>query len=273
MNLLIDGDILCFACASVGDGHVWKSSDGHQERYKKDILAYCEQENLSVLELTEVYEPEPIENVLHSLKLMLESVFNAFESVNSYHIYLTGTENYRKDVGTILKYKGNRDNVRRPHHLATCKEYLVEQWGARVEEGQEADDALGINQTKETCICSIDKDLLCIPGKHYNWNSDKHVEVSEVEGLQNFYTQLCTGDSTDNILGLYGVGPKAKMLKEIRKCSDELDMLDIVWEQYHKRFGNYTEQFLVENARLLWIRREKDEMWELPHNRNDKESI
>ena len=288
MKLLIDGDILAFACASVGDGHVWKSSDGHRERYKKDILTHCESKNLSVLDLKEEYIPEPIENVLHSLKLMLESVFDSFECVNSYQIYLTGKNNYRNDVGTILKYKGNRDGTRRPHWLPKCRDYLVEQWGARVEEGQEADDALGIAQYGEavnhlgefidgpdqldTCICSIDKDLLAIPGNHYNWNSDKHVVVTPIEGMRNFYKQLVTGDSTDNILGLYGVGPKAKMLKEINKCFTELDMLDIVWEQYHKRFGNYTEQFLVENARLLWIRRQEDEIWELPHNRLDKEN-
>lgn len=270
MRLLIDGDLLAYACASVGDGHVWKSSDNHTERYKKDILTHCEAENLSVLDLKEEYLPEPIENVLHSLRLMIENVFNAFESVDKYQIYLTGKDNYRNALGTIKHYKGNRfeaDGVtpkRRPHWLNTCREYLIEQWGAKVEEGQEADDALGINQTEETCICSYDKDLLMIPGKHYNWNSDKHVTISEVEGIQNFYSQLVTGDSTDNILGLYGVGPKAKMLKEIKKCYTEQDMLEIVLEQYTKRFGNYAEQFLVENARLLWIRREEDEMWEMP---------
>ena len=120
------------------------------------------------------------------------------------------------------------------------------------------------------CTASIDKDLDCFPGWHFNWNLGKLYFVTEVEALQNFYCQLVTGDSTDNILGLYGVGPKAKMLKEIKKCYNELDMLDIVWTQYHKRFGNYTEQFLVENARLLWIRREKDELWELPHNRAEE---
>lgn len=270
MKLLIDGDILCFACASVGDGHRYIAPDKHAERYKKDILAYCEQAELSVLDLKEEYIPEPVENVLHSLKLMLESVFDAFDNITGYQIYLTGANNYRNDIGTIKKYKGNRfekDGVtpkRRPHWLNTCREYLVDQWGAKIEEGQEADDALGINQTEDTCICSIDKDLLMIPGKHYNWNTDKHTVISEIEGLQNFYQQLVTGDSTDNILGLYGVGPKAKMLKEIKKCYIEEDMLEIVLEQYKKRFGNYAEQFLVENSRLLWIRRNEDELWELP---------
>jgi len=149
MKLLIDGDLLAYACASVGDGHKWKSSDGYKTRYKKDILDHCEEENLSVLDLTEVYDLEPINNVLHSLKIMLESVFGAFEKIDSYQIYLTGSTNFRTELGTIQKYKGNRDGVRRPHYLPACREYLVEQWGAKIVEDQEADDILSIVQCED----------------------------------------------------------------------------------------------------------------------------
>jgi hypothetical protein len=271
MKLLIDGDLLAYACASVGDGHKWVTSDGHKERYKKDIIKYCGKNNLDVDTLEELYEPEPIENVLHSLKLMLENgIFEHFDSITGYQIFLTGKNNYRNEIGTIQKYKGNRDGTHRPHWLPKCREYLVEQWGAKIVDGEEADDALGYNQDKysglegKTVICSTDKDLRCIPGWHFSWSTDKQEYVSEVDALRNFYSQLITGDSTDNILGLFGCGPKAKAILNIRACENEEDMLEIVAEQYINRFGNYAHRFLVETGRLIWIRRERDEIWDIP---------
>lgn len=271
MKLLIDGDLLAYACASVGDGHKWMASDGYKERYKKDILAYDDAEGLDG-SFEEVYEPEPIENVLHSLKLMLENgIFEHFDSITGYQIFLTGKDNYRNDIGTIQKYKGNRDKSRRPHWLPTCREYLIEQWGAKVVEGEEADDAMGYSQDKnlnmseaETVICSTDKDLRCVPGWHFNWTTNKKDFVSEIDADRNFYCQLITGDSTDNILGLFGVGQKSTILKNIRACENEEDMIELVAEQYVKRFGNYAKQFLVETGRLIWIRREPDEIWDIP---------
>ena len=66
-----------------------------------------------------------------------------------------------------------------------------------------------------TVICSIDKDLLQVPGLHYNWVHDRSerndtngkVSVSEDVGLRKLYQQVLTGDSTDAILGIRGVGP------------------------------------------------------------------
>lgn len=278
MKLLIDGDILCYATASVGDGKKWQASDGYKERYKKDIIKYADEKGLEQ-EFVEVYEPEPIEHVLHSLKLMLENgVFEEFDSITGYKIFLTGKNNYREDVATILPYKGNRKDTRRPHWLPKCREYLIEQWGAVVEEGQEADDAMGIHQDKysdltdeNTIICTIDKDLDCIPGWHFNWDKNKKYFVTELDALRNFYGQLITGDSTDNILGLFGVGAKSTILKKIRSCQSEAEMVELVWEAYFKRFGNYAKQFLEETGQLIWIRREQDELWELPVREDAKE--
>src|SRR5258708_34339178 len=48
------------------------------------------------------------------------------------------------------EYKANRDNAPRPRHLQALKEYLITRWSARFALGQEADDALGIDQVKDT---------------------------------------------------------------------------------------------------------------------------
>jgi hypothetical protein len=277
MKLLIDGDIIAYSVASAADGKKYKAVDGHVERYKKDIIKHCTNENLDV-DLTEIiYEPEPVKYALHSVKQMTTSIMNSFRAVEDYQIYLTGPNNYRKDVATILPYKGNRADTRRPFHLQNCREYLIDQWTAEVTEGEEADDVLGIEQYKDfqrcgdekvslqktnTCICTRDKDLDMIPGWHYNWDTNKQYWVTGVESQRNFFSQLLQGDSTDNILGLFGVGKASKLIKTVHQMSDSAEMFSFVAQEYYKRYGTYWEQFLVENARLLWIRRFEDELWE-----------
>jgi 5'-3' exonuclease len=147
-----------------------------------------------------------------------------------------------------------------------------------VVEGIEADDAVGIAQYQnrfvigghlgkslgiDTVICSRDKDLHMIPGWHYTWSAGAQKEKplwwqDETEALRCFYRQLLTGDSTDNIPGLYGVGPSSSCVKCISTLDNELDMFRTCYEEYEKRFGSYAEQFIKENADLLWILREEN---------------
>lgn len=187
----------------------------------------------------------------------------------------SGQSNFRIDVATILPYKGNRP-TEKPHHYQRVRDYLVKFKKAEVVYGMEADDKLSIEQMKdrerwtiqfwseakikeyaETVICSIDKDLDMVPGWHYNWTKDnaKPYFINETKAIQNFYCQLLTGDVVDNILGLYNVGGKSALLSTCRSYTSELDMYRHVGKHYKKRFGSYAEQFMLENAKLLWMLR------------------
>jgi hypothetical protein len=108
-----------------------------------------------------------------------------------------------------------------------------------------------------------------VPGWHYGWHKGKQQEKGmwfqdEIGGIKCFYCQLLTGDSTDNIPGLYGVGTSSAHLKHVNSFDTEHDMYRYVLGQYELRFGSYAEQFLVENARLLWMRKEEGELWTPP---------
>ena len=92
-----------------------------------------------------------------------------------------------------------------------------------------------------------------IPGDHYNWRKGKYYTISEVEGKRNFWKQMLTGDAVDNILGLYGVGPKSAHVKAIDGMDDANQMFEHVHSKYRERFGNYCDQFFMENGELLWI--------------------
>ncbi len=127
-------------------------------------------------------------------------------------LYLSCASNFRKDLEE--SYKANRKDKRKPIILKAIREWLIEEYDARILPRLEADDAIGIALTSgeygDDCIAvSIDKDFDTIPGKHFNWNHKDGVrEVTEEEADYNFFTQTLTGDSTDNYPGCPGVGPK-----------------------------------------------------------------
>tara|TARA_R110002110_G_scaffold3563_2_gene18211 strand:- start:527 stop:1264 length:738 start_codon:yes stop_codon:yes gene_type:complete len=126
-------------------------------------------------------------------------------------IYLSSTENFRKDLAE--SYKANRKDKRKPIILTAIREWMLEEFDAIILPRLEADDAIGIALTSGKhgdCIAaSIDKDFDTIPGKHFNWNAKNGIrEISTKEADRNFFRQALTGDSTDNYGGCPGIGPK-----------------------------------------------------------------
>jgi len=114
-----------------------------------------------------------------------------------------------------------------------------------------------------SCVLdTIDKDMDMCPGKHGKWHKNKKTKeleftcytVTDDEGIWWFYRQLLTGDMTDNILGLFGIGPVSAK-KSLKGLTEPLDLYTVVQKKYEERFGNYWEMFLHENARLLWMLR------------------
>ena len=210
---------------------------------------------------------------------------------DDYKLFLTGSNNFRIHEATILPYKGHRKQEK-PYWHKDIKKYFMEgdKYKDKVDfsEDYEADDALSIELRNDvafletiwnedtlceygpwesyyeyyaTCVlCTIDKDLDMCPGKHAKWGKNKKTgkfevttyTVTQEEGTWWFYRQLLTGDMTDNILGLFGMGEvSAKRL--LKGIEDELDLYIIVQKRYEQRFGSYWEKFLHENARLLWM--------------------
>ena len=170
-----------------------------------------------------------------------------------YDLYLTGAENFRKEVATIKPYKGNR-KADKPKHYEYIRERLMHM-GAIVSHGEEADDLLGKHQTDETIICTIDKDLDMIPGWHYNFVKGKKYLTTEAEALMFFWHQMMTGDSTDNITGVPGMGPKKADQVFIDNNAVIEEVIDDVLDMYHAHYVDTWRAVAQENADLLWIRR------------------
>jgi 5'-3' exonuclease len=119
---LVDADIVCFRCAA---------SSEHDPQ-----------------DIAEIRVNEMMQKILHDT------------NAKTYKAFLTGKNNFRYDI--YPEYKANRKGKPRPIHLQACRDLLVTQWNAEITDGYEADDALGIEQTKanlDSVICSIDKEF------------------------------------------------------------------------------------------------------------------
>ena len=126
------------------------------------------------------------------------------------------------------------------------KKHLIDKWDFVQACKCEADDVLsGIDGVLESPVCeyvycSPDKDLKQLPGYHFDYKKmDNEVEfVSFEKAMDNYLTQLLTGDDTDNVKGLFGVGP-VKAAKLLSGCVDHLDKYQMVVNQYHQFYGDY----------------------------------
>ena len=201
-------------------------------------------------------ETESLPVACERVEELLDNIINNSKATE-YRAFLSGRGNYRKDI--YPEYKANR-TAAKPQHLQGCREYACEVLNAEVTENRlEADDYLGIYQTDDTIICSLDKDLLQIAGKHYQWairgvnweKPDTYLEQTEIGGLRLFYEQCLKGDTSDNIKGLAGIG-NAKAKKFLQDCETEQEMLAVMLEKY-----SHEDEFLL-NAQCVWILREFD---------------
>jgi hypothetical protein len=125
--------------------------------------------------------------------------------------FLQGNGNFRTQVQARgILYKGNRAKNVKPFWFQNIRTLLLDIYKFQLVDNMETDDALSILQnriTSSTIIGSVDKDLYQIQGTHYNINKREVTVSSSVEALKCLALQILTGDATDNIFGLKGVGP------------------------------------------------------------------
>jgi len=174
---------------------------------------------------------------------------------------LSGPKPFRYEI--LPSYKHNRQGVEKPVLYTVLKDHLLE-LGAKVVDGLEADDILGIISTRgkfgQYTICSIDKDLEQIPGRHFNWNRDSMPRIVMArEADRKFYMQCLTGDPTDGFSGCPKIGP-VKAKKIINSVEEGEDWEARVWEAIVETYANagLDESYALTQARMARILRAED---------------
>lgn len=200
---------------------------------------------------------------------MVERILAA-TNATEYELWLSGLDNFRYSI--YPEYKANRLDSYRPKWEKSVKDFLTDQWNANWSVGCEADDMCGVRSGPGTIICHIDKDLNQIPGLHYNWEltrlgkvikPETIYEVTPEEGLRYFHYQLIVGDTTDNIKGIPGYGPKKA--EKLLDCPLE-EQLDVIRSYYS------CDEELELNGGVLWIWKKMNDIWSLKHETAIKQS-
>lgn len=187
--------------------------------------------------------------------------------VNNMEVYLPDKEhkeqNFREEL--FPDYKANRRKLDKPVHFQAVIDYYANLFDITKIAGFEVDDAISIRANQlglcDYTIITIDKDLDTVPGWHYNPVKRDRYFVDELSADHFFFQQVLTGDPSDNITGLYKVGP-VKANRMLAGCITAKDMWEVVLEEYKRQ--NRTEENAILNARLLHLLTKEDELWQPP---------
>jgi hypothetical protein len=283
---LLDGDELAYKVAlkyervdySIykDDKLMWKSRN--REEAIESILS---RDDLELIKERVKLDPNGYEE---DIDLLISRCVGRTSSTD-FLLCLSGNNNFRYELATLIPYKGTRDDSTKPFHLKLVKDKMVELGGVWID-FLEADDVMSIHQTnynktgRESVICSSDKDLRTVPGLNYNIGRDTVTIISEEEANYNFFYQLLVGDPTDNIPSPYGLGDVGanKFLSTLKEVDQKEwyrklvpfylnNLLKKDKQGKHKTpwfTGQDVHEVLWEVGNLLWMHRtlDKEERWQ-----------
>lgn len=150
---------------------------------------------------------------------------------------------FRYHVALEKEYKGGRkkdefsieDELLRLDLMHESMKAVIKEYVCILFDDLEADDVLCMLQDEDTYIYSKDKDLLQVPGWHYSKEKHDIYEITQEDAVRFLAKQLLTGDSTDCIPGIKGIGPKTadKLLADI----EPKNMINFVYKEYRMKYG------------------------------------
>lgn len=269
MHFLIDADSIIYKAGCANEERFYYVIDKESGQvvgdfaYKQECYDFVEEQGWDKEDFDyDLHKTAgPLSHSLSNAKTLLEGIVS-LPQCEEFQVFIGGQDNYRKRL--YKPYKANRKQEDKPLQEQDIRDYLFDVWNAQVVHEEEVDDRIGIlMDTESKCCVSIDKDLDNVPGWHYNYDYKEFYFVTQEEATRKFYEQLLSGDSTDNIPGVKGIGKK-KAAKILQDCEDEEEMCQTCFDVYKEKEYNY-DYFLM-NAQLIWIRQQENEFWQPPIN-------
>jgi 5'-3' exonuclease len=255
---IIDGDVLCYhACRprweitarKVGDRSVVALDDNG----KRIPLEYTKEDD-------QKYLMDSWENLKKDLVKLMDKVY-----CDHYLMAVKSPTNYRADMYPEYKLNRHIDPSLQNKFVPVLRKLAVLEELAIEATGREADDLLRMwaEQAREAgdpyVICSIDKDLRCIPGEHYIMDKrNEFLTIDDATACRFYYEQLLKGDPTDNIPGVRGVGDKTAT-KILRPYTTVSEFQEQIVDQYMQAYGDEWKDMLLSNAKMIHLQKHTDD--------------
>lgn len=188
--------------------------------------------------------------------------------------------NKRYQIARTRPYNDGRGD--KPEHYHKLKQWMVYNFNCEIVNEGEVDDYLGYNQEDGNIVVTIDKDNYQVPGKYYDFRDSSIITSTDPGSIWTkddckskpllgtgfiwFCVQTLMGDQVDSIPGCPGYG-KSTAIKQFTDVKSEEEAWQIVIDGYMnaKKLEDHTTEekmaLLEENARLVWIPRHYDELY------------
>lgn len=209
----------------------------------------------------------PVEKAYENVDKIMDKIMHK-NNTNEYIMIVSGANNYRYLIDP--EYKKFRIKYRdktQAGYYPEVKRYMIQKYKAYKCIGAEADDVCATLHTKmpeDTVIVSSDKDLLQVPGVHYNHSKDTSITVNQLGHIQKtnnkvtasgdflLYFQMLIGDSSDGIEGIRKIGP-ITAYKILNNCKTTDHLRNTVEEVYKDHYGTEWLKYYNKNYSLLKI--------------------
>jgi hypothetical protein len=174
---------------------------------------------------------------------------------------------FRYDLYRYKPYKGNRAGEKEEWITfwePVIRQHLQDKYGfVQAPEHLETDDVVAALNKEERIICSPDKDMRQMTGFHMDYRKvgqeqanpfdSPVVFVDHEQATYNLWKQVLTGDTTDNINGVTGMGDvKAeKLLKESQPFMYKTDVAAAFQKQYGPFYGPVIFEETLHTIKLM----------------------
>jgi len=207
-----------------------------------------------------------IEDAKQKFDEVFMSIINKIEDVYEVDKVITfagAKGNFRKQISKT--YKANRKESDKPPILNDLHQYVNVNYNAIAGEGVETDDMVAtywktLTDTfgrDQVLIVSIDKDYKQFPCLIYDYHYKKQCfyNISEAEAKYNFWTQMVSGDSADNVNYCKGYG-EAYCRKAFKDCLSDYSYIKVVYTLFKKIYHYKAREKFLECYQLLKLRTE-----------------